>query len=53
MKCIKTFIQMVNPRERSDWETIENTLVRIMTDTQLRELLEQERRDENSKEQLI
>lgn len=45
---------MVNPRERNDWETIENTLVRIMTDTQLTWLLEEnsqeKAREENSKE---
>lgn len=35
LKCIKTYIQMADPREEAEWADIEETLMRIIENTLL------------------
>ncbi len=39
MKCIKTFVSMTNPKKSEEWDPIEQTLVKILSNTHLRDLL--------------
>lgn len=39
MKCIKTFVSMTNPKKPEQWDPIEETLVKILANTHLTDVL--------------
>lgn len=45
MKCIKTLIQMSNPRDEEQWKDIEQTLLNIISNTQTTRYFDLERQN--------
>ena len=45
VKCIKTYIQMVNPQTREEWKHIENSLLSIVKNTRISDQLPLDMKD--------
>jgi hypothetical protein len=45
VKCIKTYIQMVNPQTREEWKHIENSLLSIAKNTRISDQLPLDMKD--------